>query len=255
MKDTLKTKVFSEYEYTSIRSEMISRIENINGQANTAIITLLSAWTIGFAFIVALVQCEVKFRISCIFYLIGEFVFLIPVFYFIPLAVKSGENIRQIASISAYIKVFYDYCSLKNNQSIFNWETSNNLCSIVNVDRGEISFSMKFYNDEYTILSSTSLLIYMCMSIYTFKKLILTSTNIIIVLYLLATISLVICGICAIILIHRTSCMKNAMMMNTVSFVNAYIDRAIELGLISKYERDIIKTMLDPNRYNGHFKN
>ena len=40
-------------------------------------------------------------------------VFVVPIYFFIPLAVKSGENLVQIASISAYIRVFYEYSARK----------------------------------------------------------------------------------------------------------------------------------------------
>lgn len=240
---------FSEHEYDSLRSEMILRIENINNQANSAIITILSTWTIGFALIVAVKEFEIEFPF---FLIIGTSIFLIPIFYFLPLAIKSGENIQQIASISAYIRVFYEYNSLRCGAELFNWETSNNIYSAVNVNRGKNSLLMKFFNDEYTILSTASLLIYILLSVYTLNG-IFSMVNLKKYLtYLIATAVLGSVSIGVVWIIHQASCMKNSMMKNTIFYVNAYIDRAIEIGVIPPNERTTVKTILNPSRYEGN---
>lgn len=41
-----------------------------------------------------------------------------------------------------------------------NWETSNNLLSVVNTDKKEKSVILKMSNEEYTILAISSYLIY-----------------------------------------------------------------------------------------------
>lgn len=237
---------FSEREYDSLRNEMISRIENINNQANSAIITILSTWTIGFALIVAVKEFKIE---SPIFLIIGASIFLIPIYYFIPLSIKSGENIQQIASISAYIRVFYDYYSLRCGAELFNWETSNNIYSAVNVNRGKKSLLMKFFNDEYTILSTASLLIYIFLSVHTLKNIcgILNAKIYTICIIVTFFVTLFSCGI--VLIIHRASCMNNSMMKNTIFYVNAYIDRAIEIGVIPPDERETVENFLNPSRY------
>ena len=87
-------------------------------------------------------------------------IFIIPILFFVPLAVKSGENLIQIASISTYIRIFYEYPTIDRKKS-WNWESSNNLLSNANVDRKKKSFAMKFFNLEYTILSICSFGIFM----------------------------------------------------------------------------------------------
>ena len=246
MMKEVQSKKFSEHEYDSLRSEIVSRIENINNQASSAIITILSTWTIGFALIVAVKEFEIE---SPIFLIIDASIFLVPIYYFVPLSIKSGENIQQIASISAYIKVFYDYYSLRCGAELFNWETSNNICSAVNVNRGEKSLLMKFYNDEYTILSSASLLIYILLSVHTLKNICSMVSLKIYLIYLIATFLLVLLSVGIVWIIHQASCMNNAMMKNTVFYVNAYIDRAIEIGVIPLNEREIVSSILNPSRY------
>ena len=68
-----------------------------------------------------------------LFFNVYKHLFFNSIFYFVPLAIKSGENLTQMVSLSAYIRVFYDYPFQKNLK--MNWETSNNLLSVVNTDK------------------------------------------------------------------------------------------------------------------------
>lgn len=250
MANLIENLKISEHEYDSLRSEMILRIGNINNQTNSAIITILSTWTIGFALVVAFAQTHI---ISTFFAFISSGFFLIPIFYFVPLAIKSGENIQQIASISAYIRVFYDYRSFKNGEILFNWETSNNICSAINVYRGKASAFMMFFNDEYTILSIASFLIYFFTTCFFYKnECSLYGTNSCrLFLITIMTNILMIVSLFAIYIIHETSCMYNVMMKNTVFYVNAYIDRAVELGVFPPEEKEIMLRVLNPTKYKG----
>lgn len=115
MKNKLKYKP-SENEYMSLREELIQRTSNINSQASSAIVAIISAWAAGFSIWISvlskdafaenlILKMDMKFFMSM--------VFVVPIYFFIPLAVKSGENLVQIASISAYIRVFYEYSARK----------------------------------------------------------------------------------------------------------------------------------------------
>lgn len=145
--------------------------------------------------------------------------------------------------------MFYDYLSLYDNKECFNWETSNNLISNVNVDRGDKSKYLKLFNEEYTILSVCSLFLYTsCSCIYIKYFFILhesmTSRVVIIILYsILWLVALLIC-----FFIHRVSCMKNNMMKSTEAFVELYIKRAVELGIISNEKYYDALQELDPKR-------
>ena len=48
----------------------------------------------------------------------------------------------------------------KKKYKKMNWETSNNLLSVVNTDKKEKSVILKMSNEEYTILAISSYLIY-----------------------------------------------------------------------------------------------
>lgn len=139
-------------EYNALKSELNTRLSLISNKASTAIVTIISAWAAGITLIVIFLEKDVsKITSFAIIGFLEAFIFLIPILYFIPLAIKSCENIRQIASLSAYIKVFYEYKSVKNKKYVINWETSNNLMSSVNINGGLKSIPMFLFNEEYTI--------------------------------------------------------------------------------------------------------
>lgn len=247
--------IFSENEYLSIRSELIERIKLLNSQSFTALATIISFWAAGFTFKMALMSKNIYFseiNEKIIMEFLSAIIFLIPLFLFIPLSVKSGENLTQIASLSAYIRVFYDYpiCHNKRNK---NWETSNNLLSNSNVDRKNRSRFMKLYNGEYTILASISFMIYLIFEILNIKSIVFLfndqkisvfNLHIIVILYLLITIM----SMLAIVCIHKVASMKNTMMNGTVYYMQGYIKRANQLGIIKDKEMEKALSELNPKK-------
>lgn len=237
----------SFHEYNSLRQELITRITLINNQAHTAILTILTIWSAGFVLLAKapdMVKNEFYFSPNLIIFLIN-FIFLIPIFYFIPLSVKSGENITQIASISAYIKVFYEYKSLRDKEPLFNWETTNNTASSINVYRGKTSRGMLFFNEEYTILSLSSLVIYIIVLLSLifghFWEMKLASK----IAYSFFSILFLILGALGCYFIHKSSNMKKTMMDNTVLYLNKYLERAVNIGFITEAEYYNAKQQLD----------
>ena len=241
---------FSDQEYTSIRAEMIQRIDAINSQIMTAIVTIISSWVAGLTLLIEETKIEnLSFSNLLLIDLVRTFVFLIPIFYFIPLAIKSGENLTQIVSISAYIRVFYDYSSIKNDTEKMNWETSNNIMSSINVDRGnKKSKILKLCDETYTILASCSYAIYILFSIFCindFKR----GGKIILIIYIIIIIILAVIAGVSVGLIHAVSCTKNKMMSMTKRYVYGYIDRAKQLGIFSEQEAKTAKRELNPDSY------
>lgn len=247
--------IFSENEYISIRSEMIERIRLLNSQSFTALATIISFWAAGFTFKMALISNSKYFSEpyeKIIMELLSALIFLMPIFLFVPLSIKSGENLTQIASLSAYIRVFYDY-PLHKNKSNKNWETSNNLLSNSNVDRKNKSKILKLYNAEYTILSCTSLIIYVIFELLNIKTLFSYFKNskidclflyFIVILYLLITTI----SIFVVVIIHKVASMKNTLMKGTIYYVQGYIKRANELGIIKNKDMQKAIDELDPKR-------
>ena len=114
---------FSENEYLSIRTEMVERIKLLNSQSFTALASIVAFWSIGLNFKIELITKNIyadKIFNQVLLNFMGTVIFLIPLFLFLPLSIKSGENLRQIASISVYIRVFYDY-PVEKNKDNRNW--------------------------------------------------------------------------------------------------------------------------------------
>lgn len=244
---------FSENEYTSIRTKMIERIKLLNSQSFTALAAIISFWAAGFTYKMALLSSGVSFieiYEKVVMDFLSAVIFLIPIFLFVPLSVKSGENLSQIASLSAYIRVFYDY-PIRNGKRNMNWETSNNLLSNANVDRKSKSKITRFYNDEYTILSCISFFLYIVFELVNFKKMYLMFVDkqvsylffhILIILYIIMSVV----SLLAIIMIHKASSMKNTLMRGTIYYVQGYIKRANELGIIKDEDMELAIKQLNP---------
>lgn len=244
----------SEKEYLSIRSELTERIKLLNSQSFTALATIISFWATGLSFKIALLSENIQ--ITGVYekaYLdfLCSIIFLIPVALFLPLSVKSGENLTQIASISAYIRVFYDY---SKNGEFMNWETSNNLLSKANVDRrNKSSYLMKFFNGEYTTLSCTSFFIYLILMVVNSRSIYFQyKNNMINCTFLHFVFLLYFCimvfTIFLIYFVHKSSSIKYTMMAGTLTYVQGYITRANELGIIKDEDLNDAINELNPLR-------
>lgn len=248
------SKQFSEDEYASIRNEMIQRINTINSQASTAVVTILSTWAAALTLSLELIKnIELAPNDLLLIIIIRTVIFLVPIFYFIPLAAKSGENVTQIVSISAYIRVFYDYLSFKNNTKKMNWETSNNVMSAINVNRNnKESLLLRFCHETYTILAICSLIFYMIFCVFSIIKIQTVFESL--VVYIFSVIAIILCcfAIVAIIIIHNASRTKKNMMDKTQRYIEGYIQRAHELGIYS--EEDVVEAtrLLNADRYYMH---
>ncbi len=243
---------FSENEYISIRTELIERIKLLNSQSFTVLAAVVSFWAMGLTFKVQILDKIYKLGITqqTLINFLSAIIFLIPIFLFIPLSSKSGENLLQIASLSAYIKVFHDYPISKDKINT-NWETSNNLLSNSNVNRGKKNNGMSLYNDDYTILSIISFIIYIIfvvLQIYELKLYYYENKIKIfyITLVIIAHLFVAIMAIASIVFIHKVSGMKTTLMKGTVYYTQAYIKRANELGIIKDYDMQNAKNELNP---------
>lgn len=254
MKNKLKYQP-SANEYMSLREELIQRINNINSQASSAIVTIISAWVAGFTLWISMFSDEIYegdliFKTNMKFF--AAIIFIIPIYFFIPLAVKSGENLVQIASISTYIRVFYEYSSKRHTKQL-NWESANNLLSNVNIDRGKNSSKMKYFNAEYIILSICSFFIYIFFSVLSFGEI---RSNLIkgyisvafFVVHVLISILLSAVSIRAIYLIYKSSSVKFTLMSATERYTKEYIEIAYERKIFGKKECLEAYEMLNPKR-------
>lgn len=94
-----KNNEFSIEEYTSIRAELIERIKIMNSQEASALVAIITSWAAGFTFANEILTKKFIMLDSfgtVVFQCLQTFIFLIPIFYFVPLAIKSGENLTQM---------------------------------------------------------------------------------------------------------------------------------------------------------------
>lgn len=255
-----KKYTFSEAEYESIRTEVINRINAIYSQSNTALTTIISTWVAGITLFIFLTgdRQSLPYYTEIVMRLFTPLVFLIPVFFFIPLAIKSGENLTQIASISAYIRVFFEYLGEKSDDTSlprYGWEITNTLVSNINAFRKDKSKFILRVNDEFTILSIISVIIY-CISAGLNIVTILETlkgenlqNSIWIYIIIAICIFFAVFSIIIVIKIHNSSCVKRNLIDKSPVFIKGYIQRAANLNLISndKETKDKIFEELDPN--------
>lgn len=249
---------FSEAEYSSLRSELVSRIGLINSQSSTALTTIISTWAAGLTLLIFLSgqNNQLSDYPELIIRFINSLIFLIPVAYFIPLAIKSGENLTQIASISAYIRVFFEYLREQADDTAlprYSWEATNTLVSNINALRKDKGKLMLMFNEEFTILSSASVMIYFVsagLNIATVYK----SASVPSLIYNLMTVLYLLFAILAIIMvvtIHRSSCVKRNLIAKSPIYIEAYIHRAVDFGLLNSNQVEKAWKKLNPdNRLN-----
>lgn len=119
-------KIPSKEEYRMLRSEVIARIGTMNTQSSNAINITVAIWAAGFAILGFRSSSSLSKLVDLNYLYLGQiasFLFSIVILY--PLSLKSGENLRQLASIGAYIRIFYEYipCIRHMDTEIYLWET------------------------------------------------------------------------------------------------------------------------------------
>lgn len=163
----------SEKEYESLREEIIQRIILINTQANNAIAVELTMWATGLGlFGIQFANIEKMQNIENLFLYFGEVgIFFCAALIMVPLSLKSGENLRQQASISAYIRAFYYYgvtARKIESEIVYPWEYAN--AQVNDIYSGKhIKMLLKAYNIEYSILVLVSIVFTICANIINYS--------------------------------------------------------------------------------------
>lgn len=221
-------------EYNALRQEVITRIGIINSQSHTAILTILTVWGSGFALLSglskALENTDVISPLPLIF--LTCFVYLVPILYFLPLSIKSGENVKQIASISAYIKAFHEQYSVENGGKFFNWESLSEDVGGINKGWGIADHFTFLYNVEYTVLSFSSLAIYSAVSIGLLFGYISQHLSSYYTMCFGIFITMFIIGLVCCILIFVFSNVKKTIDKEKNTFYKQYLERAAKFNLV-----------------------
>ena len=95
-------------EFNALRSETVERISIMNSQASNAIGMILTTWAAGFGLLgINFSNLDKLNEVAQIIISFGQTsAFLFSILLLIPMAIKSGENLRQLVSIGVYIRVF-----------------------------------------------------------------------------------------------------------------------------------------------------
>ncbi len=229
-------------EYTSLREELIVRVEAINNQASAALTSILASWASAIALLVlSFGDNTQQFSHLVGFDIAQSITLIIPGLVLIPLAIKSGENLVQIVSLSCYIRVFFEHAKYSSDSLFFAWEGANNSISLVNVRRKRVS-PADFYNSEYTILSIASSILYIAFTILEYYR--ITSVQAIPTgLIIFHVVILVIVVSFAIITANITS-IKKTMREPAIKYTAGYVLFGQNRNLLPK-DDDFARRILD----------
>lgn len=251
-KKKVRKQIFSLEEYNSLRNETVERISIMNNQASSAFGLLLTTWGAGFTLLGILVSFQVsgKEEISFLFLLllsIGQvFAFLSSLLMLVPMAIKSGENLRQMISLGVYIRVFYDYASkYRNCTQRFSWDTADKQVSAFTTIKGTNKFWLRQFNAEYIILgfiSTTFLFISYVYNAILFRQKIPSN-------YLLTGgLLIAIFAFYLLHIIHIKSSTKRNVMLLSDEYTKKYLVLAVESGIIEKKDLTNAWNELDPGK-------
>ena len=224
-------------EFAGIREEITMRIQLVNTQESTAIALCVGFW----AAAVALLVMEKMFLAAILFY--------VPVILIIPISCKSGENIYQIAVLSSYIKVFYEYASIKNkdiSEKLFCWEFANAKMFKIRSHKRSDALFLFLLNNTYFMLAVISLFMYMfeiCCAIlnhwYTLNNK---------VFWIVFNALFFIAGVFFVIKIYLFSSVKRNMVEPQYKIIKEFSEIAKKLDVISQEDSDkIISEVLNGN--------
>lgn len=175
-------------EFMALREEMNFRLSVIYTEEEELVKVVVAFWAASFFVYVfsasrTIAAEDVSFTYVLMLF-IQALIVGIPPFFILPTAVKSGENLRQIETISCYFRVFYEYPSVKyrslyekNKRDIIHWEMSHNVIFPA-LEGGKNTRWIEKINLVYMILAIISFVIYGVNAFYSlFRIYLFNATN------------------------------------------------------------------------------
>lgn len=243
-------------EYNSLRSETIERISIMNNQGASAFGIVLTSWAAGFGMMgVMLANIEkIPQEMVKFIYILEIIAFLYSLIMLLPMAVKSGENLRQILSLGTYIRVFYNYLPQheKVQGPLFYWDTVDKQVNYIATPKGiknKRHKLAKWYNHEYIVLGFAS-------SIFTLITFIMLCDHLLcggksktaIIIMTTSGVLLLFLLIYTLCQIYKASSVTTNMMRISNDYMEKYVVIAKELGFIDVSEVEQALKELDPER-------
>lgn len=208
-----------EKEYAALREEIVNRIQIMNTH-NVAMITVVVAiWAVAGLLFGEAIKSESE-TVQIVGSILSSFLMLVPTFIITPLAVKSGDNLDQIASIAGYMKVFVELPTILNeNEKRLAWEAYQK--------KGIIKKSrLKFFNSEYLLLSVCAIVLYVGIFIASF---VIYSVTLLKNWYVFIIFGLLlIFGIFFAVVTSKNSS-SNSFLQSIDVFANSYLDKLAEM--------------------------
>lgn len=243
---------FSVDEFNTLRAETVERISIMNNQASNAINLILATWIAGFTLLgIQLTNQKDLSTFYLIILSIGQMsAFYLSLLMIIPMATKSGENLRQLISIGMYIKVFYDYLSILKQDSetvstYYLWEYTDKLLSSFTTSKGKKQLKYRLLNSEYVILSAASALFLFISALLSFNFInAYCHTIYLYILYLLIIIS----SIILVLFTNYLSSSKRNLMDLSVEYTKKYLIIAADIGIINENGLKNAWKELNPNK-------
>lgn len=247
-----KAQIFSPEEYSSLRNETVERISIMNNQASSAFGILLTTWGAGFTLLGILVSCQVSDKyvvpFVCLLLLsIGQVLaFFSSLLMLVPMAIKSGENLRQLISLGVYIRVFYDYASKYwDCKQRFSWDTADKRVSAFTTTKGTDKFWLRQFNAEYFILGIISTTFLLISYVY---NAILLQQRIPRNYLFIGGLLIAVFAFYLLCIIHIKSSTKRNLMLLSEEYTKKYLILAVESGIIQKEDLKIAWSELDPGK-------
>lgn len=220
----------SDNEFTAIRNEISMRIQLINTQENTALLMSAALWATG----VAISTEPLDSRKVLVLNLLALFLLCAPIFLIIPISKKSGENLYQIEVLSCFVKVFYEYKTLKEralNTPIFMWEFLNSQTSKLKISAKRLT-STFFLNNSYTIISAISVVLFTLKFVVMISDIKLLFGHYEYYTFLIFTVVLLAAGIFVTVKAHTWSSVESNMKAPEKDILKSFLEHGMALGII-----------------------
>lgn len=247
-------------EYKALREEMQMRVQLMNTHNVGMIMAVIAMWSVGGLLIQGAWEYTEKILtgelqnahvfIGIIIWGIASLFMFFPILIQVPLAVKSGDNLGQIATIAGYMKVFAEVPSILYNATkeesfkaesmgIIGWEC---------FQKKEVAFPLRarFFNSEYIILTCISMMLYLITAFagcFNFWSSMALLGKIVLILFFSA---LLVLAVLALVLIVKCSSSKN-LLKNIKDRENYYLEIAEKLNTYLKDNQPLLE--FDRERY------
>lgn len=241
-----------QIEYETLRNEIVERISIINSQASNAMSLIITTWAAGFTLLgVQATNRNISEDMIILLSVGEETAFFFAILFLLPMAVKSGENLKQLASLGIYIRVFYEYVPRyrRDKKDLYLWETADKHINIGATSKGLSDKVIQMYNMEYVLLGLLSFAFWILVAAY-HVSIVFCRSNGWELSVLISILFLV--GIGALFmlrLIYKQSNNRDNMMKLTEEYTQKYLLLAVHMNYIS--EKDIKGAWDELNPKNG----